>query len=150
MLMWVAALCGTPLAQAGPGAQLPEAEGRETVIAVCSDCHDVDVVAAQRRSRVEWQEIVQEMAGRSGTASDEDVQAIVRYVVASFGRVNVNRAAERDLVDIVELSASEASAIVEFRMREGEFGSLEDLRKVPGLDFARVQERKDRIVFTGP
>ena len=74
----------------------------------------------------------------------------VQYVVANFGRVNVNRASEEDLVEIVPLSASEASAIVEFRMREREFRALEDLRKVPGVDFTKIQERKDRIVFTGP
>jgi DNA uptake protein ComE-like DNA-binding protein len=34
-------------------------------------------------------------------------------------------------------------------MREGDFHVLEDLKKVPGLDFPRIEERKNRIVFTG-
>jgi competence protein ComEA len=90
------------------------------------------------------------MAGRGGAATEDDTRVIVDYVVAHFGLVNVNRASEGDLVEIVQLSASDAAAIVEFRMREGEFRTLDDLRKVQGVDFATIQERKDRIVFTGP
>ena len=53
-------------------------------------------------------------------------------------------------MEIVQLSASDAAAIVEFRMREGEFRTLDDLRRVRGVDVATIPERKDRIVFTGP
>ena len=150
VLSWLVSLHGTPAAQTRPGQELPAGEGRDTVVAVCSDCHDVDVIAAQRRSRIEWQDIVQDMAARGGAATEDDIQIIVQYVVANIGRVNVNRAAAVDLEEIVQLSAPEASAIVEFRMHGGDFRTLEDLRKVPALDFARIQERKDRIVFTGP
>jgi hypothetical protein len=47
------------------------------------------------------------------------------------------------------LQPSEAAANVDYRMREGDFHVLEDLKKVPGLDFPRIEERKNRIVFTG-
>ena len=145
--LWLAAVHGALSAQNG---DLPAGEGRETVIRICGDCHGVEKIPSPRRSRAEWQDLVEEMAGRNGVATPDDIRTIVQYVVVNFGRVNVNRASGADLVEIVQLTAAEASAIVEFRTREGDYLTLEDLRKVPKLDFARIQERKDRIGFSGP
>ena len=149
-LMWLIAWHGALSAQEGRAGDLPDGEGRETVIRVCGDCHGVEKIPSPRRSRAEWQDLVEEMAARNGVATPDDIHTIVQYVVANFGRVNVNRSSEGDLVGIVQLTASEASAIVEFRKRAGDYQTLDDLRKVPGLDFTRIQERKDRIGFSGP
>ena len=146
-LLGLAAAHGAISAQEG---DLPAGEGRETAIRICGDCHGVEKVPSPRRSRAEWQDLVEEMASRNGVATPGDIRTIVQYVVVNFGRVNVNRASEADLVEIVQLTASEASAIVAFRKREGDYKTLEDLRKVPKLDFARIQGRKDRIGFSGP
>ena len=149
-LMWLLASHGALLAQEGRAGDLPDGEGRETVIRVCGDCHGLEKIPSPRRSRAEWQDLVEEMAARNGVATPDDIHTIVQYVVANFGRVNVNRSSEGDLVEIVQLTASEASAIVEFRKRAGDYQTLDDLRKVPGLNFTRIQERKDRIGFSGP
>ena len=146
-LLWLAAVHGALSAQNG---DLPAGEGLETVIRICGDCHGVEKIPSPRRSRAEWQDLVEEMAARNGVATPDEIHTIVQYVVANFGRVNVNRSSEGDLVEIVRLTASEASAIVEFRRRAGDYHTLDDLRKVPGLDFTRIQERKDRIGFSGP
>ena len=142
-----AASSAASAAQSRPG-ELPEGEGRDVVEAICSNCHGLDQVAAQRRTRGEWEYLVEDMASRAGAGAD-DIKAIVGYVVAHFGRANVNNAPESDLVVIVDLTQAEATAIVEYRKKEGDYRTLEDLRKVPALDFARIQARKDRIVFTG-
>src|SRR3990170_1615935 len=88
MLTWLASRHGMPSAQTRPGAELPPGEGLDTVVAVCGDCHALDVIPAQRRSRIEWQDLVQDMAGRGGTATEDDTRVIVDYVVAHFGLVN--------------------------------------------------------------
>ena len=148
-LTWLAALHGAVPARQGRAGDLPDGEGRETVIRICGDCHGVEKISSPRRSRAEWQELVEEMAARNGVATADEIHTIVRYVVVNFGRVNVNRASEADLMEIVQLTASEASANVEFRTREGDYRTLDDLRRVPGLDFAKIQERKDRMGFSG-
>jgi competence protein ComEA len=148
--MWVVALAATPSTQARRPGELPPGEGRDLVISLCGDCHGPEKVTDVRRSRAEWQDMVQDMASRAGVATPDDITAIVQYVVVHFGKVNVNRGAEADLAEIANLTASEASAIVEFRKQQGDYRTLEDLRNVPGLDFARIQERKDRLGFTGP
>jgi competence protein ComEA len=148
-LLWVVAVVNQAPASAQIG-ELPPGEGRDTVLQFCSDCHGVDNIAAQRRSRLEWRSVVEDMAARGSSATAEDLDLIITYIVANFGRANVNRAPAADLVEIVGLSATEASAVVEFRMRNGDYRSLDDLKKVPGLAGATVEARKDRIVFTGP
>ena len=40
-----------------------------------------------------------------------------------------------------------AEALVRFRSQHGSFKTLEDLKKVPGIDVAKLIARKDRIAF---
>jgi competence protein ComEA len=150
VLLWGTALRATPSTPARQAGELPAGEGRELVISICGDCHGPEKVTEMRRSRAEWRDMVQDMASRNGVATEDDITVIVQYIVMHFGRVNVNRGSEADLVEIVGLTPGEAAAIVEFRKPHGDYRALEDLRKVPGLDFGRIQERKDRIGFTGP
>jgi competence protein ComEA len=150
LFIWVAALRATAAMPSPQAAELPAGDGRDLVMSTCGDCHGLEKVSAQRRSRAEWQDMVQDMASRTGVATEDDIKVIVHYVVVHFGRVNVNRGSAADLVEIADLTPEEAAAIVEFRKDHGEYRALDDLRKVPGLDFARIQERKDRIGFTGP
>jgi competence protein ComEA len=132
-----------------PG-ELPPGEGRETVVAICGDCHGPELVASQRRTRVEWETLVEDMASRNGVASDDEKKIIVAYAIHNLGKVNINIATADEVVDVVQLPAAQATAIVEYRQKSGEFKALDDLRKVPGVDFAKIQERKDRIGFAGP
>jgi competence ComEA-like helix-hairpin-helix protein len=128
---------------------LPEGEGRDATVKMCSGCHGIQVAVARRRTALEWHGIVQAMSDRGAPGTPADVAQAVRYLGVNFARVNVNTATVDDLVRIVGFSRSEAAAIVEFRTREGAIVSLEDLKKVPGLDPARLQARADRLVFSG-
>jgi competence protein ComEA len=147
--MWIAAGHAPTPVQAIQRA-LPPGEGRETVITICGDCHGPEVVGSQRRTRVEWETLIEDMAARNAVATDEEKTIILTYTLHNFGRVNINIATAEDVAQIVQLKPAEASAILDYRQKSGEFKTLDDLRNVPGLDFARIQERKDRIGFTGP
>jgi competence protein ComEA len=149
-VLWLVAADASTSARAVQRGALPPAEGRDTVMTVCGDCHEAEVMAAQRRSRIEWETLIEDMTSRNGAATEDDKKIIVGYALRHFGRVNVNTGTADDIVQIVQLTPAEAAAIVSYRQQAGEFKSLDDLRKVPDLDFARIQERKDRIGFTGP
>jgi competence protein ComEA len=45
------------------------------------------------------------------------------------------------------ITPKEAAAIVAYREKNGSFKALEDLKKVPDLDYAKVEAKKDRIQF---
>ena len=42
---------------------------------------------------------------------------------------------------------SQAKAVIEYREKNGEFKSLDDLKKIPVLDSEKLEEKKDRILF---
>ena len=136
-------------AQSGRASELPPGEGKDALLRACSDCHGMEVIEGQRRTRRAWQDSVEDMVARGAEASEHDVQLIVAYLTRVLGRVNVNRATTDEIHTIVELPESAAAAVVEYRTREGEFKSLADLKKVPGIDAAAIDAKKDRIVFSG-
>jgi competence protein ComEA len=136
-------------AQADRASSLPPGEGRDTLLRACSDCHGTEVLEGQRRSRRQWRDTVEDMLARGAEASEGDVTVLVDYLTRVLGRVNVNRASPEEIHAIVDLTAAEAAAIVEYRQRHGEFKTVDDGKKVPGLDATKLESRRDRIVFSG-
>jgi competence protein ComEA len=87
------------------------------------------------------------MAAVGAPGSPDDITRTVQYLGVEFGLVNVNAATQAELQEVGDLSAAEAAAIVEFRTHEGRIRSLDDLKKVPGLDPTKLEGRKERFVF---
>jgi competence protein ComEA len=129
--------------------KLPEGEGRDLVARACTECHGLMTATEDRRTRSGWGDVVEEMAGLGARINDDEIKKVVDYLTRYFGRVNVNKVPQQDLQDVLELTSDEAAAIVTYRTHEGDFHTLEDLKKVPGLDFSKIEERKDRVAFTG-
>ena len=126
---------------------LPDAPAKNTVATVCSACHDVDTAIAKRRTKEGWQTIVDTMVDRGARGTEEELTAIIEYMAKYFGLVNVNRAASRELQDVLEVPSQAADAIVKYRAANGAFKDLDGLKKVPGLDAKLLDDRKDRISF---
>ena len=88
-------------------------------------------------------------AGAQGT--EEQLTVVLDYVSKNFApaaaRINVNQASAAELGSGLGLLEKEAAAIVKYRTDKGPFKTLEDLKKVPDLDFKKVEAQKDRLVF---
>ena len=88
-------------------------------------------------------------SGAEGT--EEQFTAVLEYVSKNFGpaaaRINVNKAAAAELRTELGLSDKEAAAIVKYRTDKGAFKTVEDLKKVPDLDFKKIEAQKERVVF---
>lgn len=166
MLVMIAALsktailCVLPFLLAPPlaaQAQLPPGEGKEVVERVCSPCHGVDPLTQRRRDQAAWQRTVDDMVSRGARASDEDLKVVVQYLARTFNvpdsektnpdRININKASAIRLTNALKLFPEEAEAIADYRDQHGNFKELEDLKKVPGLDWKKIEERKDHITF---
>ena len=77
--------------------------------------------------------------------SDEEVA--VAYLARYFGEeVKVNTASAKDLQEQLELTASEAEAIVKARAA-APIRSFADLAKVEGLDMKKLEPLKGRLVY---
>jgi competence protein ComEA len=139
---------------AGSRAAAPQASGAAasdpgaaTFQRVCSNCHSTDRIVANRRTKVDWEDTLEQMAGKGARATDDEWGQIEDYVLRHYGRVNVNRAPEADLVLILGVPRDQAAAIVSYRQEHGPFAAFDDLAKVTGLDTAKLDAERDAITF---
>lgn len=128
---------------------LPDGPGKETFQMVCSMCHSPDAVIGQQGTRQWWQSKVTEMLQEVTDVPDSDVASIVTYLAKNFPlvKINVNKATAKDLEMGLELTSKESAAIVQYREAKGNFKTLDDLKKVPGLDAVKIESKKDRLEF---
>ena len=122
---------------------------------VCGKCHSVDQAASLRQSRTGWEETVSKMVNMGAEGSDDEYEAILGYLTKNFGPeapkpVNMNKAMAVEMESVLGLSRTEAAAVVQYRTDKGAFKALDDLKNVPGLDYAKVEKKKDsRSVLNG-
>jgi competence protein ComEA len=141
---------GTAQQTTGPAAprdKFPEGPGREALLKVCSNCHSPDSVLGQLRTRQEWSDVIDQMAQFGAQASDQEFQQVLDYLLKNFSPIRVNKATAKDLEAALDVPAALAEAIVSYRQEKGDFKSVDDLKKVPGLDAAKIDARKERLVF---
>ncbi len=132
-------------------AQWPDGAGKEITLQLCGNCHEATIIQAHRQSRDEWIATIQKMMAAGAEGSEDQFTAVLEYVSKNFGpaaaRINVNQAPAAELESGLGLSAKEAAAIVKYRTDKGAFKTVEDLKKVPDLDFKKIEAHKDRLVF---
>ena len=66
--------------------QLPAGEERPAVVKMCSSCHGLATSVAQRRTRPEWQALVDLMRQRGAPGTDDEAALVVTYLSRHFGR----------------------------------------------------------------
>lgn len=127
---------------------LPEGPGKELVDVICSSCHTTERLQTKQWTKPEWQAKVLEMLQEEPDVTQPERDKIVDYLSRAFPKhVNVNTAPAADLRSILELSEKESAAIVTYRQDKGPFKTVEDLKKVPGLDSAKIDSQKNRLDF---
>jgi len=133
-------------------AQLPEGTGREETERLCKGCHELERSISRRQDREGWQVTINKMVAFGTKGTDEELALILDYLTKHYPAeelppVNVNKAAAIELESRLSLRRSQAAAIIAYRTKNGKFKSIEDLKKVPGVDAAKIEAKKDRIVF---
>src|SRR5580704_1252677 len=136
----------------GAWAQLPDGPGKAETERLCSQCHELARSISLRQDRAGWEITVDKMVSLGAKATDKETGAVIDYLAAHFAaeevpRINVNKARAIDLESGLTLRRSEAAAIIEYRTQNGPFKSVDDLKKVPGIDAAKIEAKKDRLIF---
>lgn len=150
-----AALCflGSPATVQAQSIKLPEGAGKATTQKVCGSCHAAELVVGRQEAKETWAAIVDDMIQRGATGTDDEFYEVVDYLATNFSKtspaikINVNKATAKDLEGALRIPAKLAAAIVEYRSEKGDFKSLEDLGKVPGLDAKKIEANKNRLAF---
>jgi len=150
--MRVKALLALAFLARGAWAQLPDGPGKAETERLCSQCHELARSISLRQDRAGWETTVDKMVSLGAKATDKETGAVIDYLTAHFAaeevpRINVNKARAIDLESGLTLRRSEAAAIIEYRTKNGPFKSIDDLKKVPGIDAAKIEAKKDRLIF---
>jgi competence protein ComEA len=146
LLLTLALLAG------GAWAQLPDEPGKAETEKLCSQCHELARSISPRQDRAAWQTTMDKMVALGAKGTDKEFQLVVDYLAKNFPgeevpRLNVNKARAIEFESALSLRRSEAAAIIEYRTKHGDFKSIEDLKKVPGIDVAKIEAKKDRLAF---
>lgn len=133
---------------------LPDGSGRDEMIKVCGVCHEAQRVASIRLTREGWEATIGDMIARGAKGTDEDFHAVLDYLSTHFlgeaeRPLNVNTATAIDLESMLLLLRKEAAATIAYRDKHGLFKSVEDLKKVPGIDVKKIEAQNDRLYFGG-
>jgi competence protein ComEA len=133
-------------------AQLPDGPGKAETEKICSQCHELARSISLRQDHAGWQATVDKMVSLGAKATDKEIGAVIDYLAANFAaeevpRINVNKARAIDLESGLTLRRSEAAAIIQYRTKNGPFKSIDDLKKVPGIDAAKIDAKRDRLTF---
>jgi len=149
---WAAVMVAGAAGVRHAAAQLPDGPGRSETVKVCSQCHAPEVVMTIRQDRASWAATLRRMSALGAHGTDEELGAALEYLATHFPadelpRINVNTATAIELESRLTLRRSQAAAIIAYRSQHGNFTSLEDLKKVPGLDPAVIEAKKDRLAF---
>lgn len=75
--------------------------------------------------------------------------ALLMMTLNAFAGVNVNTANEKELQMLSGIGPAKAKAIIEFRTKNGEFKTVDDLLKVPGIGPAVLGKMKQDVVLSG-
>lgn len=143
-------LCSSLQAQS---LKLPDGPGKEATQKVCGSCHGAELVIGRQESREGWGAIVEDMIQRGAKGSEEEMFDVVDYLAKNFNKsspaikINVNKATAKDLENALRFKSDQAEAIVRQRTQAGDFKSIDELKKVPGIDVAKVEANKNRLAF---
>lgn len=127
-------------------ADASSAQDKAAFEAVCGACHPSNL-DNDLRTEGEWNETIEKMASLGAKGTDDQFDALLRFLLQTRTKVNVNSAPASEIAPVLDISKSAAEAVVKRRTEKGNFKSLDELKKVPGVDATKLDARRDRIRF---
>jgi competence protein ComEA len=143
---------GMVVSEAGAWAQLPDGPGKAETARVCKGCHELERSLSPRQDRDAWQQTMDKMVSLGSEMTGQDYKAILDYLAKNYPgeempKLNINKATQIEFESRLTLPRSQAAAIVGYRAKNGPFKSIDDLKKVPGVDSAKIDAKKDRLTL---
>ena len=141
--------------------EMPNGPGKAITLQTCTKCHSITNITGQHKDKDGWTATITKMVGYGATGTDEDFQAILDYVTKNYGldsppaaaagaahaKIVVNKETADQLSTDLGLTADEAKSVVDYRTKNGDFKTLDDLKKVPNVDATKFDAKKDDLVF---
>jgi competence protein ComEA len=148
-----ALILSASLAPAAWAQDFPPGEGRDTLKRVCTQCHDIDSLPRLRYTRSDWANLVFSMKDMGADATGAELDQIIDYLTKNFGKddavkkTNVNSASAKEIEAALGFTTKESEAIVLYRMKNGNYKDIDTMKKVDGVDSAKIDSAKEKIEF---
>lgn len=124
-----------------------DAAGYAALERVCAGCHGLEPIETGFRTRAEWNSMIDLMKGNGADGTAEQFAQLTDYLIRYQSSLNVNKATADEIKTWLDVDEKVALAIVDHRNMNGAFKTIDDLKKVPGIDVAKVDARKNRALF---
>jgi len=118
----------------------------DAVQTVCGRCHTTAVFLDEPRSWDRWNDVFADMTQRGANGTDEQLERVTTYFLENLTFVNVNTSPADEIAGVLGVGDDVAGAIIASRQRQP-FSNLAELRAVAGVDPAKLELRKSRILF---
>jgi competence protein ComEA len=133
-------------------AQLPPGPGKAETEKLCGTCHEIERSLAPRQDRGAWKATIDKMVNLGANGTEKEFEAVLNYLATNYPapevpKLNVNAARQIELESTLGLPRSQAALIIAHREKNGPFKSIDDLKKVKGVDTAKIEAKKDRLAF---
>jgi competence ComEA-like helix-hairpin-helix protein len=146
-----------PVAAFGPSGSmlaaqnvLPDAPGRDVTVKLCANCHAVETVASVRHTPEGWRDVIAKMVAAGAEGTEQEFESVFQYLSTQFPveaqkALNLNTATAIELESVASLLRKEAAALIAHREKSGPCKKLEDLKKIAGIDYKKIEARKERL-----
>ena len=129
---------------------LPDAPGKDITVRVCASCHAAETVASVRHTPDGWRDVIAKMVAAGAEGTEQELETVLQYLSTQFPveaqkALNLNTATAIDLESVAGLLRKEAAAVIAYREKNGPCKKLEDLKKITGLDYKKIEARKERL-----
>src|SRR5262245_43529974 len=129
---------------------LPDAPGKDVTVKLCASCHAAETVASVRHTPEGWRDVIAKMVAAGAEGTEQEFATVHQYLSTQFPAeapnvLDLNTAAAIDLESVAGLLRKEAAAVIAYREKNGPCKKLEDLKKIDGLDYKKIEARKERL-----
>lgn len=129
---------------------LPDAPGKDVTVKLCANCHAAETVASVRHTPEGWRDVIAKMVAAGAEGTQLELETVHQYLSTQFPveaqkALNLNTATAIDLESVAGLLRKEAAAVIAYREKNGPCKKLEDLKKIEGLDYKKIEARKEHL-----
>src|SRR5688572_9639433 len=129
---------------------LPETPGKDVTVKVCATCHAAETVASVRHTPEGWRDVIAKMVAAGAEGTEQELETVFQYLSTQFPAeaqkaLNLNTATAIELESVAGLLRKEAAALIAHRGKNGPCKKLDDLKKVAGLDYKKIEARKEQL-----
>ena len=127
--------------------KLPEAPGKATVVGVCTSCHDSAIITDGPRTVAGWIDVTLSMKDFGAMATEAEWKTVTDYLIANLALLEVNKAEPAHFQLVFGIDEAAAKELAAYRDKQGGFKTIDDVKKAPGLDAAKIDALKDRLLI---